>query len=308
MTALSDPRSGGFFDLSARTKVRVTGNDRLRFLNGQVTNDVMKATSSCAITACVLNVKGRIDAHVFLSPTEDAIFIDSDPELREKLPSRLERYVIADDVQIEDVGSRWSIFHILSPAAPSLPENCRIVSATRFRQPGWDIWVEGREHDRIFDDLSAALAFYDDADAEVFRMEQGIPRWGRELTEETNPIEANLEESCVDYRKGCYIGQEVISRMKMSGQRNKKLCGLVSVHDAPMERGMKLFRMGEEKKETGWITSAARSKRLAKEVALGYIKRPFPPSGGFRLDAIDPENPYGSPAVRVEIVDLPFVR
>jgi glycine cleavage system aminomethyltransferase T len=75
-----------------------------------------------------------------------------------------------------------------------------------------------------------------------------------------------------------------------------------------MERGMKLFPMGEEKKETGWITSAARSKRLAKEVALGYIKRPFPPSGGFRLDALDPENPYGASAVRVEIVDLPFVR
>jgi folate-binding protein YgfZ len=308
MTALSDPRSGGFFDLSARTKVRVTGNDRLRFLNGQVTNDVLKATSSCAITACVLNVKGRIDAHVFLSPTADAIFIDSDPELREKLPSRLERYVIADDVQIEDVGPRWSIFHILSSAAPSLPENCRMVSATRFRQAGWDIWVEALEHDRIFEDLSGALAFYDDADAEVFRMEEGIPRWGRELTEETNPIEANLEESCVDYRKGCYIGQEVISRMKMSGQRNKKLCGLVSIHDSPMERGMKLFPMGEEKRETGWITSAARSKRLAKEVALGYIKRPFPPSGRFRLDAIDPENPYGSPAVRVEIVDPPFVR
>jgi folate-binding protein YgfZ len=308
MTAPSNPRSGRFFDLSARTKVRVTGIDRLRFLNGQLTNDVAKATSSRAIAACVLNVKGRIDAHVFLSTVADAIFIDSAPELQEKLPSRLERYVIADDVQIEDVGSRWSIFHILSSAAPESPENCRMVTATRFRQPGWDIWVEAHEHDRIFEEFSGTFAFSDDADAEIFRLEEGIPRWGRELTEEINPIEANLEGNCIDYRKGCYIGQEVISRMKVSGQRNKKLCGLVSVHDLPMERGMKLSPVGEEKKETGWITSAVRSKRLAKEIALGYIKRPFPPSGGFRLDALDPEDQYGSPAVRVEIVDLPFAR
>lgn len=307
MTAPIDRPTGGFFDLSARIKIRVAGDDRLRFLNGQVTNDVGKATASGAMAACVLNVKGRIDAYVFLSSVEDAIFLDSDPELREKLQPRLERYVIADDVQIEDISSPWSMFHLLSAVAPSVPTNCRMISANRFRQSGWDVWVPAAEHDQIFDELSKTFPFYDDTGAEVFRIEQGVPRWGRELTEEINPVEANLEESCVDYRKGCYIGQEVISRMKISGQRNKKLCGLISVSDSPLERGMKLFRMGEENKETGWITSAVRSKRLAKEIALGYIKRPFPPTGGFRLDAIDLENPYGSPAVRVEIVDVPFV-
>jgi len=308
MRAASDPRSGGFFDLTARTKIRLTGNDRLRFLNGQLTNDVGKATSSKAIAACVLNVKGRIDAHVFVSIVDDAISIDSDPELREKLQPRLERYLIADDVQIEDVSPQWAMFHVLAPAAPSLPDICRMVSVNRFGQSGWDVWVAAADHDRIFEEFSAAFVFCDDAGAEIFRLEQGVPRWGRELTDEINPIEANLEESCVDYKKGCYLGQEVISRMKMSGQRNKKLCGLVSVHDSPMERGMKLFPMGEEKKEAGWITSAVRSKRLAKEIALGYVRRPFPPSDGFRLDALDPENPYSAPAVRVETVDLPFVR
>jgi folate-binding protein YgfZ len=303
-----DPRGGGFFDLSARIKLCVTGNDRLRFLNGQLTNDITRATSTNAIGACVLNVKGRLDAHVFVSAVDDAFFLDSDPEVREKLQARLERYIIADDVQIENVTPQWSVFHVLSSSAPDLPETGRIVSANRFRQPGWDIWVEAPEHDKIFEQISGAFSFCDDAGVEVFRMEQGIPRWGRDLTEEINPVEANLEESCIDYKKGCYIGQEVISRMKMSGQRNKKLCGLASVHDSPLEPGMKLFPMGEEKKEAGWITSAGRSKRLAKEIALGYIKRPFPSSGGFRLDAIDPENAYGSAAVRVEVVDLPFVR
>jgi tRNA-modifying protein YgfZ len=309
MTAPTNARRGAFFDLTARAKLRVTGNDRLRFLNGQITNEVGKASPNAAIPGCVLNVKGRIDAYVFISATDDAFIIDSDPEVREKLSLRIERYIIADDVQTEDVSSEWSMFHVLgSSLALDLPGECRILSSNRFHQNGWDVWIRPPEHDRFFNELSGEYFFYDDASAEVFRIEQGVPRWGRELTNEINPIEANLEKSCVDYEKGCYIGQEVISRMKMSGQRNKKLCGFVSVHQSPMERGMKLFIMGEEKKETGWITSAARSRRLGKEIALGYIKRPFPPSDGFRLDALDEENPYCSPAVRVQTVDLPFVR
>src|SRR5207253_6851098 len=173
-------------------------------------------------------------------------------------------------------------------------ENCRTLSANRFHAQGWDVWVESAHREEMFQKLSETFPFCDDACGEVFRLEQGIPLWGRELTNEIIPIEANLEESCIDYEKGCYIGQEVISRMKMSGQRNKKLCGLAAVHDSPLEPGMKLFPMDAEKKEVGWITSATRSKRLGKEIALGYIKRPFPPSGGFRVDALDPENLYGS--------------
>jgi tRNA-modifying protein YgfZ len=304
MTAPIEPQSRIFLDLSARIKLRVSGKDHLRFLNGQMTNDISKASPSEAIAACVLNVKGRMDAHVFVSAFDQGVFIDSAPELREKLPLRLERYAISDDVQIEDVSSVLIIFHVLSISAPSLPGYCRIVSANRFRQSGWDVWATAADHDKVFDLLAVNFTFSDGAAAEVFRIEQGVPRWGRELTEEINPVEADLEETCINYQKGCYIGQEVISRMKMSGQRNKKLCGLTSAQ--PMQRGMKLFLIGEEKKEVGWITSATRSKRLAKEIGLGYIKRPFPPSGGFRLDAVDQDDVYGSQVVRVEIVDLPF--
>jgi folate-binding protein YgfZ len=305
MMAAIDPANAVFFDLSPRTKLRITGNDRLRYLNGQLTNNVSKATASSAIAACLLNAKGKMQGYVFISAVGESSLIDAEREMGGTLQSRLERYVIADDVQIEDISPKFSIFHAIGSPLPKLPGDCRIVSATRFRQAGHDIWVENTARDAVFEKLAGVFSFRDDPSAEVFRIELGIPQWGRELTEEIIPLEANLEEACIDYEKGCYIGQEVISRMRMSGQRNKKLCGLISVHGLPLEAGMKLFPIGEEKKEVGWITSATHSKKLGKEIGLGFMKRPFY-HATFRLDAVNPENPFGSAAVRVEIADLPF--
>jgi folate-binding Fe-S cluster repair protein YgfZ len=122
------------FDLSGSAKLRITGSDRLRFLNGQVTNDVRKASESAAIEACVLSAKGRMNGHVFLSAARDCFLADADPDLRHALIARLERYVIADDVQIEDVTDRLSIFHVLSPTAPALGDGWRLVSARRFTE------------------------------------------------------------------------------------------------------------------------------------------------------------------------------
>jgi folate-binding protein YgfZ len=304
MAALLNPRDGAFFDLSARTKIRVAGQDRTRFLNGQVTNDVRRATSAKAIVACVLNAKGKMDAHIVLSAESDCFLIDAAPELRETLLPRIERYIIADDVQLEDATERFSIFHVLGRVPAGLGDNCKILSANRFREPGSDIWVDAARRDEVFGRLSAALPLCNGDDVEVFRIERGIPRWGRELTQEIIPPEANLEESCIDYEKGCYIGQEVISRMKMSGQKNKRLCGLVSLHNMTLAPGMRLFSTGPEEKEVGWVTSAAPSKRLEKKIALAYVKRGFN-SVGSNLNARLPSESIGA-GVSVEIVELPF--
>jgi folate-binding protein YgfZ len=294
-----------FFDLSARTKLCLRGTDRLRFLNGQITNDANKASASAAVAGAVLNARGKMEAYLFLSQGADCFYADADPELREKLQARLDRYVIADDVQIEEVTEEFSIFHLAAEEKPVLPNFCRIVQANRFRMEGWDVWVEMVNRDEVFGALSRLHAFCDDPCMEVFRIERGVPRWKRELTEEIIPVEANLEENAIDYEKGCYIGQEVISRMKMSGQRNKKLCGFVSLYDSPLEPGMKIFPMGEEKqKEAGWITSAVHSKRLGKEIGLGYIRRPFY-HATYRLDAVDPDSVARS-LVRIEVADIPF--
>ena len=305
MTPPLQIKQNAFLDFSGRTKLRVTGNDRLRFLNGQVTNDVRKAAEAVAVEACVLNAKGKMNAHIFVSAAPNCFWLDADRELREALPVRLERYVIADDVQIENVTDRLSVFHVLSRAAPNLSD-CRIVSLRRFAEPGWDIWADAAAHEDVSRQLSSTFDQLDPATAEIMRIEEGIPRWGRELTEEIIPIEANLEERTVDYEKGCYIGQEVISRIKMSGQTNKRLCGLISLDGVPLQAGMRLASAPEKGKEVGWITSATRSEKIGKEIALGYVKRGFnSPSG--KLDALAPENSGAVAAIPVEVIPLPFL-
>src|SRR5207244_1891622 len=255
-----------------------------------------KASETSAIEACILNAKGKTDAHIFVCTSEESFWVDAAADLRETLKVRLERFVIADDVQIEDVTDQFVLFHLLSKQPPAL-ESGRIVSVHRFAEPGWDIWVEVAQHGALLQELSLRWTLRDSDAAEVMRIEQGIPRWGRELTAEIIPIEANLEQRCIDYDKGCYIGQETISRMKMSGQRNKQLCGLVSVKNIPLAPGMRLT--GPEGKEIGWITSAIRSGE--REIALAYVKRGFN-SIGTEVEA----KSEGVAGVRAEVVDLPF--
>jgi tRNA-modifying protein YgfZ len=297
MTAQLPSPERRFFDLSARVKLRVSGADRLRFLNGQLTNDVRKATETSAVEACVLNAKGKMDAHLFVHAPEESFLLDADPALKSSLQARLERYIIADDVQIEDVTARLSIFHVIGASPPSFSIPARVVSINRFGPAGHDIWSESAQRDQLAADLSKEFVYCDENCAEVLRIEQGIPRWGHELTGEIIPVEANLEARCVDYEKGCYIGQETISRMKMSGQRNKQLCGLVSLNNIPLASGMRLT--GSEGKEIGWITSVTRSGQ--REVGLAYVKRGFN-SVGSRVEVRSAEHAL----VPAEIVDLPF--
>jgi folate-binding protein YgfZ len=285
-----------FFDCSRRVKLRITGADASRFLNGQITNDLRKATATSAIQASILNAKGKLSAHVFVSMGSDGTFLlDAASELREELPARLERYIIADDVKVEDVTDQFSILHFLSER-PAGATSSRTVASERFGSAGWDFWSARMPEPELRAPFAERFVFCDDVCAETFRIERGIPRWGRELTNEIIPVEANLEASSIDYEKGCYIGQEVISRMKMSGQTNKRLCGLVSISGAPLAAEMRLTSESEPRKDAGWITSVTNSDRLG-EIALGYVKRGFNETGA-RLLAGE---------VPVQVTPLPFV-
>jgi folate-binding protein YgfZ len=284
------------FDLSKRLKLRMTGGDRVRFLNGQVTNDVRKANASLSMPACVLNAKGKIDAFIFINGGEEELLIDADDDQRHTLAQRLERYVIADDVTIEDVTEKFALFHVTGETAPTLPNETNWRRAKRFGTIGWDLVVGAAEHDRLLRLLSAKDSICDTECAEQWRIEHGVPRWGYELTDQIIPVEANLADEAIDYGKGCYIGQEVISRMKMSGQMNKRLCGLVSLDDSPLTPGARLLSP-DVAKDAGWITSTTRSDRLGKEIALGYVKRGFNQHGTKLL----------AEQQHIEVVELPFL-
>jgi folate-binding protein YgfZ len=287
-----------FRNLDSEVRLRVTGSDRVRFLNGQTTNDVRKANAEWAQESCVLNAKGHLDAHLFLFAMPDAVWMSTDAELRYPLRERLERYVIADDVAIEDRTDDFALIHILSEKPPQGFEFESCVRSRRLASDGWDVWISPNKKAKALVALATAYEPMSDAEWETLRVEEGIPAWGRELTPEIMPPEANLAERAIDYGKGCYIGQEVISRMKMSGQARQRLCGVVGEGDRQLTRGMNLCA-GE--KVVGRITSAVFSERLNTPIALAMVKRGFNEPG---TDLAAFSN--GAP-INVRIASLPFL-
>jgi folate-binding protein YgfZ len=295
---------GGVFDLSDRIKLRVSGADRARYLNGQVTANVTKLAADTALPACVTTAKGKLSGEVFISAgLDESVLIDSDVTLRETLPARLERYIVADDVTIEDVTDAYALFHFLGPTGTGFAIQTKLKPAfyrraNRYGKSGLDLWLEDKSEMAAIGEtreISPELA-------ESIRIEAGIPRWGCELREDTLPPEAGLDRTHVDYAKGCYIGQEVISRIKSVGHVNRRLSGFISAGGEPLQAGWSVFAPGDLTKPVGELTSAAWSFALAKPVALGYLRRGSP-SGALLARPADGL----TPAVEVTPAELPLV-
>jgi len=225
MTDLPVLPARGVIDLSAHTKLRLSGGDRVRYLNGQVSNDVRKATADSALAACVTTAKGRLNAlvHIALAPGGDAFLIDADPAVRASLAARLERYIIADDCTLDDITDDFALLHVLG--STTLPEAIR--NDGRFRGPGFDLWTPAAERAATLERLaSEGHPILSPAEAERLRIARGVPGWGTELGEDTLPAEARLDSFAIDFHKGCYVGQEVISRIKSVGRVNRLLVRL----------------------------------------------------------------------------------
>ena len=165
---------------------------------------------------------------MFISKSDRAFFFDADKELADELVARLERYIIADDVQIEDVTERFSLFHFLGDSAPAATNDGRAVASGRFGLPGWDLWSDGVSSTQLRERFENDFTFCDEACAEVFRIERGIPRWGRELTSEFIPVEANLEATSIDYERTLHRAGSDLAHEDVR-PNDKRLCGLVSI-------------------------------------------------------------------------------
>ena len=289
---------GGCVDLSARARFRLTGGDRVRYLNGQVTNDVRQASKDTALHACVVNAKGRIEAEVFIhvSPDGEALMLDAEADLREVIAARLDRYIVADDVLLEDVTEEWSVLHCFAGSeqgAESGGDGPEVVSisCSRLGAPGMDIW-------RPASLVGAAAhgATLSDEESEALRIVRGIPRWPHELNPEAFPQEAGLEAAVMDFAKGCYIGQEVLSRIKLSGKMPKRLVRFAVQGSAfQVEQGMKLMAGtdGGTAKEAGVITSATRHPLLDQWVGLAYVRQAFEAADSLLLANGDPPRLLG---------------
>lgn len=268
---------GALIDLSARAKWQLSGADRVRFLNGQCSNDIHKANSHDALHACVLTAKGKMCGDIWVSAAADFLRLDAEPSLREPLAARLEKYIIADDVTLTDVTDDFCLIHCIVPpdAHPRVyeTEDAFCVKAPRFGcgLEGIDLFLSNEDFEETWERLTEHFQPLDSELAELLRIECGVPKWGAELDENTLPQEAGLDQSAVDFHKGCYVGQETISRIKSVGHVNRELRRFVS--DSKLGAEMELFVAGSEEKPIGNLTSAAWSFSLEKWAALGYLKR-----------------------------------
>ena len=202
---------GGVLNLSARAKFRLTGADCVRYLNGQITQDVRGVGSTEARYALITDHKAHVLTDLFFhSDGKDGIIVDAEPEAREMLGARLERYIIADDVELTDVTDEWDLWHFFG-AATQMTDS-KLVSS-RVGEPGVDFWLPAGQ--ALGDWASLMLT---EKEHETLRIKRQLPRWPNELNADVFPAEAGLEASAVSFNKGCYIGQEIISRIKLTGK------------------------------------------------------------------------------------------
>lgn len=298
-------QSAGVLDLSYRTRLCLVGADRARFLHGQVTNEVSRLRSGEGCYAALTNAKGKMEADLNIVCLADELFLDAEPGLAAKITRRLEKYIVADEVQLVDVAGDYGLLSVQGPDARTVLRSAGgfgefparelavikaadtkggeifLVNHARLGNGGFDLLAPNQSLAALAERLRRAAAGAGGGLCgwqawETARIEAGIPRFGADMDETTIPLEAGLEARAVSYTKGCYIGQEVINRIHSVGHVSRELRGLRLSEGELPQRGDKLFQDG---KEAGLITSAVKSPALSVNVALGYIRREFGRAG-----------------------------
>ena len=294
-------QSAGILDLSFRGRLCLVGADRVKFLNGQVTNNVKDLKPGQGCYAALISAKGKIQSDLYIFPLENEILLDFEPGLETTVKVRLEKFIIADDVQMVEAAPHYGLLSIQGPKSAVVVESLQLglnvpsqplhVASTNHpalgelylaNQPraggtGFDLFVPNAALATAAEQLLAAAKSLGGGRVgwealETARIEAGLPRFGADMDETNLPPEAGLDERAVSYTKGCYIGQEVIARIRTYGQVAKALRGLRlsdGLKTLPA-KGDKLFRDG---KEVGYITSATASPALKANIALAYVRR-----------------------------------
>jgi folate-binding protein YgfZ len=292
---------GGVIDLSLRGRLCLTGADRQRFLNGQVTNNVndLKTGEGCYAALVTSKAKMVSDLNIYL--LENEILLDFEPGFGEAISQRLEKHLIADDVQVLDVAPHYGLLSIQGPEAKEVVRRLELgveppskgmsfvstkdgafgelylMNQPRLGTTGFDLFVPLTAIEPAAEALLRAVKAVGGRlcgwqALEMARIEAGVPRFGVDMDETNLPPETGLEARAISYSKGCYTGQEVIARIRTYGQVAKALRGLRLADDLRElpKKGDKLYK-GD--KEVGYITSALASPTLKGNLALGYVRR-----------------------------------
>jgi len=275
-----------WLDLSSRGKLRVTGDDRVRLLHAMTTNHIEQLKPGQGCYAFFLNAQGRILGDVNLFCFEDHILLDTEPETRQPLFAHIERYIIADDVTIEDETDRICTIGIEGPEAatvltrlggplPNAPYSTTAWAtrtAARLSSTGSDgyfLFAPAEEKADLFDLLSDAGAVgASPNDARIVRIEHGRQRYGEEITDR-HLVQETDHLHAVHFTKGCYVGQEIVERVRSRAQIHRVLRRLeIETSDVPAA-GEKL-KSGEA--EAAVIASAVFSPAMGKTVALANVR------------------------------------
>lgn len=258
-------------DLGKPALLAFRGPDALRFLNGQVTQDVrLLAAGGITLPSCVTDAKGRMQFRIWMTAMDDGTLWVEGPEgLAEPLEARITRYLIADEVEVEDLTGKWRLVHFTTVLDASPLEGVVVRSSARFGMPGTDWWLPG-ESPVAFPEGIPPLA---GDGLEAFRIAHGIPAWGSDLKEGLLFPETGLEATDVSYQKGCYIGQEVISRIKYVGKMNQRLTRFLLDQTVAWNPDCPPPLVDADGKPAGFLTSISPVANPEGRAALGYLKR-----------------------------------
>ena len=271
--AARDSQQSAVWTRPAQGLLRVTGADRTAFLQGMISQDVLTLKPSETRRAALLDSTGHILADLRVHARSDSFLLEMDLERISLVQKTLNKYIIMEAVSLTNVSAEWSVQRVYG-TLPTLPN----ASFTAPVPTGTDVWLPVGAVLSVPNAVSIS-----EITAEIIRVEDGDPVWGRELSEATLLPETELTDA-VSYTKGCYVGQEIVARLDARGHVNRALRGILLDEDAPVPSHGATLHVPESQadagREIGRITSAVSSVRFeGRPLALGYVRKEYNTTG-----------------------------
>ncbi len=279
--------SAAWLDVSGRGKIRATGEDRLRFLHAMSTQPVEELQPGQGTYAFFLNPQGQIQADAHLYVAADHVLMETEPETVETLVRHLERFIIMDDVALENVTASLAALALEGPRADDIAgsffgelpaeadagreaKGVLIVRNSLTGEPGLRLVAPATSSAGLAERIESAGGVAAAAeDFRVVRVENQVPRFGEDFFDTNLPQETQRLEA-VSFTKGCYIGQEIVERVRSRGQVNRLLAGVeLETDTAPAAGSAVMF----ENEEVGRLTSPVYSPKLRRVVGFSILRR-----------------------------------